>query len=616
MSELHFIRPLWLWAFVPYLLLLGLLLRHKLNQGNWAQVCDAELLPYLLLNKPSKQRRWPQVTLALAGLLSIAALAGPTWERLPAPAFRNTAALVIALDLSRSMDAEDIKPSRLIRARYKIADILKRRKDGQTALLVYADEAFTVTPLTDDIETINSQLSALNTDIMPSGGNDTATALQRSAELLKQAGLQQGQILLVTDDADADEAIGAAKQLGAYQLSILAVGTEEGAPIKSPDGGFVKDDAGNIIVPKLHREALQRLAEAGGGILQLLSDDDSDVEHLQSLFERQSHDQQQQEKNSDRLMDQWQDRGPWLLLLVLPLAALTFRRGLLCIMLMLLLPLPKSAYAFSWQDLWRTPDQQAQQAFQHNDYQQAAERFADPRWKAAAQYKAGQYEQALETVKEPQSADDYYNRANALAKKGQLPEAVGAYDKALQLDPKHEDARYNKDIVEKALQQQQQQNQQAQGKQQKDQQDQNKQQNGQQNQNDNQQAQNGEQQQDRQQQGKGQQDQQQQAQQNSSEQDKKTEKEAAHQQQAEQQQQDKTAGEQMQAGKEQPDEKHQAEKAEQQALAAEQKPHDEQQQADEQWLNRIPDDPSGLLRRKFAYQYQQRGRDAQERQPW
>ena len=133
-----------------------------------------------IAGKGGSQSRWPLTTGAIAALLAIVALAGPTWQRLPSPVFRNESALVIALDLSRSMDAEDIKPSRLIRARYKIADILKQRKDGQTALLVYAGDAFTVTPLTDDTETIDSQLSALTTDIMPSEGSNTELGTGKS----------------------------------------------------------------------------------------------------------------------------------------------------------------------------------------------------------------------------------------------------------------------------------------------------------------------------------------------------------------------------------------------------------------------------------------------------
>ena len=214
-SEFHFIRPTWLLALFPYLIILVFMLRNKLSRGNWSAVCDADLLPYLLQEKPSQNNRWVLTSSAIAAFLVIFALAGPSWQRIPSPVFRNESALVIALDLSRSMDAEDIKPSRLIRARYKIADILKRRKDGQTALLVYSGAAFTVTPLTDDIETIASQLTALSTDIMPSEGDDAELVLKKAVDLFKQAGLQKGQILLVTDGVDLDKTSSAVSALDA-----------------------------------------------------------------------------------------------------------------------------------------------------------------------------------------------------------------------------------------------------------------------------------------------------------------------------------------------------------------------------------------------------------------
>ena len=82
-------------------------------------------------------------------------------------------------------------------------------------------------------------------------------------------------------------------------------------------------------------------------------------------------------------MDQWDDKGPWLLAFALPLAALSFRKGLLCWALLLLLPLPKNSYAFTWQDLWQTKNQQAQQAYQNKQFEEAANLFDNPDWKAA-----------------------------------------------------------------------------------------------------------------------------------------------------------------------------------------------------------------------------------------
>ena len=286
LAEFHFIRPYWLLAVIPYIVIVGLMLRNKLSQGNWSAVCDEELLPYLLQEKAVNQSRWALTTGAIAALLTITALAGPTWQRLPSPVFRNESALVIALDLSRSMDAEDIKPSRLIRARYKIADILKQRKDGQTALLVYSGDAFTVTPLTDDTETIDSQLSALTTDIMPSEGSNAAVVLEKAVDLFKQAGLQKGQILLVTDDVNVRETLPVVKSLDGYTLSILGVGTADGAPIALPEGGFLKDEQGSIVIPKLNAGELAKLAQAGKGDYQTITANDADIQTLLSAVDK------------------------------------------------------------------------------------------------------------------------------------------------------------------------------------------------------------------------------------------------------------------------------------------------------------------------------------------
>ena len=260
-NEFHFLRPIWLWAILPLMAVVLLWARHRLSKGSWAEVCDAELLPYILEDSPGVRARWPLYLFALCGMVSIMALAGPTWERLPAPVFRNESALVIVLDLSRSMDVADIRPSRLQRARYKIIDILKQRKDGQTALVVYAEDAFTVTPLTDDTGTISSQLSSLSTSMMPVQGSRAKKALMRAEALLEQAGVRNGRILLVTDSVDsAVRSVARDLKHKGYELLVLGVGTENGAPIPLSRGGFLKDSDGNIVLPKLRTGELEALA--------------------------------------------------------------------------------------------------------------------------------------------------------------------------------------------------------------------------------------------------------------------------------------------------------------------------------------------------------------------
>ncbi len=593
LTDFHFIRPYWLLAIIPFVVIVTLMLRNKLSQGNWSAVCDAELLPFLLQEKAVNPSRWVLTTGAIAALLVIIALAGPTWQRLPSPVFRNESALVIALDLSRSMDAEDIKPSRLIRARYKIADILKQRKDGQTALLVYAGDAFTVTPLTDDTETIDSQLSALTTDIMPSEGNNTGIVLEKAVELFKQAGLQKGQIVLVTDSVDNDKTLATVKALDNYTLSILGVGTTDGAPVALPEGGFLKDEQGTIVVPKLDASALAKLAQAGKGVYQTITANDADIQTLLSAVDKPV--QQEGKENKNLLLDQWEDKGPWLLLLVLPLAALSFRKGLLCIGLLLLLPLPKNSYAFEWQDLWQNKDQQAQQAYKNNQFEQAANLFKNPDWKAAAHYKAGEYDKALDSLKVNQTALSAYNQGNALAQSGQLEEAVKAYEKALTLNPDDADAKYNKALVEKELEKQKQE-QKPQDKKQDDKQQQSKENSDPKKADD-----------------KSEKSEEQKAAEQKPEQsdEKKSEQQKADEQKAEEDKEQQKKQEEKKPDTEQAkqaEQKKDESKEQPKPTAADAKPSDEEQQANEQWLKRIPDDPAGLLKRKFKYQYGQRER--------
>jgi Ca-activated chloride channel homolog len=612
LSDFHFLRPLWLLALIPLAVLVTLLHQHRLSRGNWTAACDRHLLPYLLLDKPVSRQRWSLALLAIGGLLAIAALAGPTWEHLPVPVFRNSSALVIVLDLSRSMDASDIKPSRWQRARFKIVDILKRRKDGQSALVVYARDAFTVTPLTDDNDTISSQLAALSPSIMPSHGSiaEAAPALERAADLMKRAGLRSGDLLLITDGV-TEQAIEAAKLVRSqgYTVSVLGVGTRQGAPIPLP-GGFLKDDSGAIVIPRLHTAPLKELAAAGSGLFHTLTTDNSDLSALHAVID--SHTQRSDGKNTRQRIEQWYEIGPWLLLALLPIAALGFRRGTLGALLLCLLPIGEDANALEWKDLWATPDQQAHIAFQQRRMKQAAKIFEEPAWKAAAAYRAGRYEQAIQTLDGLDAADSYYNKGNALARLGRYEEAMAAYDKALESKPGLEDARYNRELLEQLLKQQQQKNQQQQSSE-GDRPD--KEQAGQNADNSKQtQGQGGNRA------GQTQSGPPQQSNSNTTPRRQDAQNDTGTPPPGEPNTRMSKRREEARGEGGEPTEATEAEtrpmpdpapenKGEDEKLqprADVNQSEDEQQQANEQWLRRIPDDPAGLLRRKFEYQYQLR----------
>jgi Ca-activated chloride channel family protein len=465
MSDFHFLRPEWFLALPVALGLLWLLWNRQLRSCSWQEICDPVLLPHLLLGRSQRRANWPLWLMLTGLLLSLTALAGPTWKKQPQPLLRQQSALVILLDLSRSMNAGDLKPSRLERARLKIKDILHQRREGQTALVAFAGDAFVVTPLTDDTHTIELLLNSLDPELMPVQGSHPTRAMDLGAELLQHAGLEKGILLLVTDEDRPQAAETAAHELTqqGIELEILGVGTPEGAPIPLANGGFFKDARGNMVLPQLDETALRQLAAAGGGRYRRLSTDDSDFHYLLAAIDNHRLDQSKQE--TSRLGDRWQEAGIWLLLPLALLAASAFRRGWLAIFALLLL-LPPSAEALEWQDLWQRPDQQAHNAFESGDYEAAANRFENQRWKSSALYRSGDYDAALKVQPEAHSADDWYNRGNIMARSGKLPEALKAYDQALKLNPDDEDTKTNRKLVEDALKRQQKQNQQKQASQQ------------------------------------------------------------------------------------------------------------------------------------------------------
>jgi Ca-activated chloride channel family protein len=457
--EFHFLRPLWLLMLIPLMGLLWALARQSGTLGVWQKVVDAHLLPHLLVDAGGRAGRAPLILLALGWLVGAVALAGPVWERLPQPVYQAQAQRVIALDISPTMNATDVPPSRLARARFEVLDLLKRAAEGQTGLLAYGAEPYVVSPLTSDAATIAAQVPSLATSLLPvEGSRRTDLALEKGAELLRQAGSHDGEVILVTDGLDhpavADEAAAKLRAEG-YRVSVLGVGTHKGAPVPMADGGFLKDPSGAIRMSRLETDSLRTLVTAGGGRFVPATLGDSDVDTLIPQVRARAGGQVKQQ---DLRADEWREEGPWLLLLVLPLAALAFRRGWLSpLLLLVLLTPPPAVHAFEWQDLWLRPDQQAARALAYGKAEEAASRFERPDWRAAARYQAGDYKGALKSLDAVSGGEADYDKGNSLARLGRFKEALKAYDQALAADPKDDDARFNRDLVQKLLEQQKQQ---------------------------------------------------------------------------------------------------------------------------------------------------------------
>lgn len=633
LTDFHFLRPWWLLALALLPLAAVVWQRQRAQAGNWRAMVDAHLLPHLLDTSIERSKSGAVLLAGAAWILACLAMAGPAWEREPMPLYQNDAARVLAIELAPTMLAADIKPTRLERARYKLNDILEQSRDMQTALIGYSGDAFVAAPLTDDVNTVRNLIDALDPGVMPVVGNSTERAITRAQELVAQAGLDRGELILLADSV-SDAAIAAAGKAHAAGLtiSVLGVGSNSGAPVPLPQGGFLQDAEGNIVLPRLQESALRALATAGGGRYATLSSDRSDLHALLSNDPLQGQTTRQGESRG--LSERFRDRGPWVVLLLLPLALLGFRRGwLMAFALVLVMPsAPAQASGFS--DLWWRADQQAARALAAGDAKAAQALARDPALRGTAAYRAEDYAAAQEAWAAANGADALYNQGNALAKAGQYEAAISAYQHALDIDPHLDDAQANKRAVEDWLKRQQSaqdNNQQDNDKQKSAQQDNKDQQAGQQ-------ADNPQQGEDNPSAAKDQQAGKQSAEKDAEQGDsQKDEADASKQEQGEQPQDAKPqpgdeernppdAGKsEAEAAKDQQrkeaqqkqlgsaiDQALDQEKLGEKPAAALANPQDEatreQQQAMQQWLQRIPDDPGGLLRRKFQLEYDRRQR--------
>lgn len=609
LHQFHFLRPWWLMSIPLALAAIWWLKRRGQSQGNWAKVIDTRWLPFLLDGATAPRRRHNRWW-ALAGLLAGLGLAGPAWQELPQPVHKEQSALVILLDLSPSMSAADLKPNRITRARHKLIDILKARDEGVTALVVYSAYGHVVSPLTDDTDTIISQVPVLEPGVMSTPGSNTEDAVDMALQLLADGGHNGGDLLIITDGI-TEEARNVVQQTlrgKATRLSILGVGTADGAPIPQAGGGFAKED-GAIVVAKLNREALIDLAHLNGGHYSDLTPDNRDLAYIQAAFGTPLS---QNTKQLQRTFDRWNDQGHWFALLLLPLAILAFRKGLVAVLLAAPLLTPIQGHAandtdsWGWQRLWQTPDQQGQKAFEANDFERARRSFKNHNWKGSAAYRNGDYEQALKAFSEDESAIGYYNRGNALAHLGKLDEAIAAYETALKKNPDFADAAANKKLLEQQKKQSSQnqppQNSQSQNQQSQNQQSQNRQSQNPQSQN----------------QSPGQQprDSQSQNQQPGEEQRQRPPQsgDSSQPENGPQQQPQTSEPAKQQPDTDNPPEQPQAgddlTEADKQQAAATAKASDEQadeaKRAMEQWLKKVPEDPGLFLRKKFQYQARER----------
>ena len=634
LDDLVFLRPwaLWLLPVAALIYLLARLWRASANQNltNWI---DPALLPYLSLSAQKRRsQRLLAPALALVWLLLCLALAAPSWSSREVPLRQNQQPLLVLLDLSWSMNATDLQPDRVSWARFKLEDLLKSRKDGLTGLVVYSGSAHLVVPFSSDQETILNLLPDLQPGIMPINGSRLDLALELAAQTYSDSGFaDHGHMLIFTDGIALDTAERSADLLADIpaSVSVIAIGNDNdsGVPIRSGDG-FVRDNKGELVLSQSDWRGLDYLRANSNATLQRMQLDSSDIDSLLSKLQASSEDLQRQ-------LAIREDQSHWLLLALLPLwlGLWLYGRGSVLLALLALGSLSPQAQA----EAFRNQDQQALELLRSEQYQQAAELFTSPEWRGYAHARQGDYQQALEELTDASDPSSVYNRGNAQLKSMQIEDAIATYEQLLESEALAEqlraDTEYNLAIAEQMLelmQQEQQQQQgesdqqqgqqdQQQGEQQQSQQQQGQQQDGQQqdDQQQDSQQQNGQQQQGQQQDGQQQQGQQQ-AEQQSDESGNEQQRQAAQQAEASRNEQQQSLSQQQQQLAQQLAEQAEASDEQQEGedngeqLSAEQMARIQARQQLQRQLQAIPDDPGGLLRRKFELQARQMSRPRYE----
>ncbi len=445
LADFHFLRPLWL-LLAAFAALLPLLWRRSRDlqrqlRGNIAE----HLLPHLLVTAQDRQHVRPVHVLCALLVLGAIAAAGPTWEQDRPDFLENRAPLIVAVDLSPSMDASDVQPSRLEAAKHKLHDLIQRRAGARTGLIAYAGSAHLVLPATDDPALLDTFIQALSTGLIDKPGKNIGAVIEQAKRLL---GVEKtpGTLLLITDGGNSEPGEDLDKQLqgSLLQVLILAVGNEDGGIIRDANGQPRIDANGRPALGHFDQPGLKQLASSVEGPLGSLTLNDDDLDwielHAQQHF---------QDASAEQTQLQWKDAGYWLCWPLLLLALFSVRKNwsvnwmpVLCLAMGLSWP-AEQAQANAFTDAFFTRDQQARWAFEHQHYPQAAALFVDPYWKGIAAYNAADYDLALATFARLDTPQAYFYLGNIYVRRFKFDQAIAAYRQALKLQAQFPEATAN-----------------------------------------------------------------------------------------------------------------------------------------------------------------------------
>lgn len=445
----HFLRPAWLAALPLLGMIWWLVRRQNAARAQWPTEIAPHLLGHLIVNRSSARRLLPVDQVAVVLMLAAVASAGPTWSRLPNPFLAETAPLVVVLEVSETMMANDVTPVRLERAKIKILDLIGRRAGARTGLVAYAGSAHVVLPLTDDPKIVKPFLESLSPSVMPKLGENAGDALVVAKAMLSREDTP-GSILFVNDGIDRADISAFEKEAqntAGQGLSALILGTEAGGNILLKGGRFATSASGRRLSSGVDATALELWRKSGHVQVFRATNGSEDLDRIEGVI--QSHFEAALDAD-DRF--QWEDRG-WLVIWpALLLGMFWFRRGwtmqwIGVLALTVTVLSPTTSRAEGLLDFFTTADQQGRYAFEQNNFSKAGDLFVDPQWKGTALYRAGRYLEAAEVFARLPSSEALFNLGNALVKGREYGRAISAYEQALADAPDHAAARKNLDIA-------------------------------------------------------------------------------------------------------------------------------------------------------------------------
>lgn len=486
-SLFHFSDPEWLYglAIIPFILILYYFIRpasSKDQEKLLEKFIDKHLLPHLIIKNSNNKKQGSAIySLAMWSIiwcLLMLSMAGPRWSYREFQMYVPEQKAVILLDLSRSMDADDITPTRISRARLEIEEIIRLNPELSIGMIGFAAHAHMISPITRDHDNIKYLLPLVGTDLISVQGSRLLPALKMADDMLisknnANTKTSNGSLIILSDGGFQDsESFNFLQKLASKGITVhtIGIGTDKGSNLLDNKGKQVMHN-GKPVKFKFDEDRLKEVSRIGRGAYFISHYSDRNAIAIRSIFDKQSD----QFQESMQTTQHWDERFYIFILPILFIIIFWFRRGFIFPLILVAMLLPSTSQATSnldaannfndWTSRLLLNDQNlAKKLVEEKEDPEAALNYLDDSYrKGIAYYRNQEYakaEREFRNNKRPEVAkESLYNLGNALVMQGKIEEAKDAYKKAIELDENYQDAKYNLALLEQEQDQQQQQDQ-------------------------------------------------------------------------------------------------------------------------------------------------------------